>query len=50
LYKDFTSFGQRSLLDNNQEFNNRLNKWQVDGDLVTAEQNPVVTVIDFDGF
>jgi len=48
LYEDFTSFGVRSLLDNNQEFSNRINKWQVDENLVTGEQSPVVKIIDFD--
>jgi len=27
LYEDFTSCGVYSLLDNNQEFANRLSKW-----------------------
>lgn len=30
LYEDFTNFGVRNLLENNQEFINRLTKWQVD--------------------
>jgi type I restriction enzyme R subunit len=48
LYEDFTNFGVRSLLENNQQFIERLNKWQVDENGVTGEQNPVVKIIDFD--
>lgn len=48
LYKDFTDFGVRSLLENNQAFIERLKKWQVDENVVTGEQNPVVKIIDFD--
>jgi type I restriction enzyme R subunit len=48
LYEDFTDFGVRSLLENNQEFIKRLNKWQVDENVVTGESNPVVNIIDFD--
>ena len=48
LYEDFTNFGVRSLLENNQQFIERLNKWQVDENGVTGEQNPVVQIIDFD--
>ena len=50
LYKDFTDFGERSLLENNQEFIKRLNKWQVDENTVTGVQNPVVKIIDFDNW
>ncbi len=48
LYEDFTNFGVRSLLESNQQFIERLNKWQVDENTVTGEQNPVVKIIDFD--
>jgi len=48
LYEDFTNFGTRSLLENNQEFIARLTKWQVDENVITGEQNPVVKIIDFD--
>ncbi|OUS09084.1 deoxyribonuclease HsdR [Gammaproteobacteria bacterium 42_54_T18] len=48
LYEDFTNFGVRSLLENNQEFIKRLTKWQADENVVTGEQNPVVKIIDFD--
>lgn len=48
LYDDFTNFGVRSLLENNQEFINRLTKWQVDENTLTGEQNPVVKIINFD--
>ena len=48
LYEDFTGFGVRSLLENNQAFIARLQKWQVDENIVTGEQNPVVKIIDFD--
>ncbi len=50
LYDDFTNFGVRSLLENNQQFNERLNKWQVDENVITGEQNPVVKIIDFDNW
>lgn len=50
LYEDFTNFGVRSLLENNQQFIERLNKWQVDENMVTGEQNPVVKIIDFDNW
>lgn len=50
LYEDFTNFGVRSLLENNQQFIERLNKWQVDENGVTGEQNPVVKIIDFDNW
>ena len=50
LYEDFTHFGVRSLLENNQAFINRLTKWQVDDNGVTGEQNPVVNIIDFDNW
>jgi type I restriction enzyme R subunit len=50
LYEDFTSFGVRSLLENNQQFIERLNKWQVDENVITGEQNPVVKIIDFDNW
>lgn len=50
LYEDFTHFGARSLLENNQAFINRLTKWQVDDNGVTGEQNPVVNIIDFDNW
>jgi len=48
LYEDFTDFGGRSLLENNQEFMQRLKKWQVDENVVTGEQSPTVKIIDFD--
>ena len=50
LYDDFTNFGARSLLENNQEFMDRIKKWQVDENVVTGEQNPTVTIIDFDNW
>lgn len=50
LYEDFTNFGVRSLLENNQQFIERLNKWQVDENAITGEQNPVVKIIDFDNW
>lgn len=50
LYEDFTNFGARSLLENNQQFIERLSKWQVDENLATGEQNPVVKIIDFDNW
>jgi type I restriction enzyme R subunit len=50
IYEDFTNFGVRSLLENNQQFIERLNKWQVDENVVTGEQNPVVKIIDFDNW
>jgi type I restriction enzyme R subunit len=50
LYEDFTNFGVRSLLENNQQFIERLNKWQVDENVITGEQNPVVKIIDFDNW
>lgn len=50
LYEDFTNFGVRSLLENNQQFIERLNKWQVDENTRTGEQNPVVKIIDFDNW
>jgi len=48
LYEDFTNFGVRSVLENNQQFIERLTKWQVDENTLTGEQNPVVKIIDFD--
>jgi type I restriction enzyme R subunit len=50
LYDDFTNFGVRSLLENNQEFMDRIKKWQVDENVVTGEQSPTVTIIDFDNW
>jgi len=50
LYEDFTDFGERDLLASNQVFIERLNKWQVDENVITREQNPVVKVIDFDNW
>lgn len=50
LYEDFTDFGVRDLLENNQEFSNRLAKWQVDENVITGEQNPVVKIIDFENW
>lgn len=50
LYEDFTNFGVRSLLENNQQFVERLNKWQVDENVITGEQNPVVKIIDFENW
>jgi type I restriction enzyme R subunit len=50
LYEDFTDFGERSLLENNQEFLARLNKWQVDENTLNGDQNPVVNIIDFDNW
>jgi len=47
LYDDFTHFGVRSLLENNQVFMERIKKWQVDENVVTGEQSPTVTIIDF---
>jgi len=47
LYDDFTNFGVRSLLENNQVFMERIKKWQVDENVVTGEQSPTVTIIDF---
>lgn len=48
LYNDFTDFGLKSLIENNQEFMMRIKKWQVDENTVTGEQNPTVKIIDFD--
>jgi type I restriction enzyme R subunit len=48
LYDDFTNFGARSLIENNQEFMQRLKKWQVDENVVTGEQSPTVKIIDVD--
>ncbi len=50
LYDDFTDFGVKSLLENNQEFMERIKKWQVDENTVTNEQNPTVKIIDFDNW
>jgi type I restriction enzyme R subunit len=50
LYQDFCDFGEKSLLDNNKEFIERLYKWQVDENKITGEQNPVVQIIDFDNW
>ena len=50
LYDDFTNFGVRSLLENNQEFMDRIKKWQVDENVITGEQSPTVTIIDFDNW
>lgn len=50
LYDHFTNFGVRSLLENNQEFMDRIKKWQVDENAVTGEQSPTVTIIDFDNW
>ncbi|MFT6449264.1 MAG: type I restriction enzyme R subunit [Oleispira sp.] len=50
VYEDFTNFGVRSLLENNQQFIERLNKWQIDENVITGEQNPVVKIIDFDNW
>ena len=50
LYEDFTDFGVKSLLENNQEFMERIKKWQVDENTVTGEQNPTVKIIDFDNW
>lgn len=50
LYEDFTNFGVRSLLENNQQFIERINKWQVDENVITGEQNPVVKIIDFESW
>lgn len=50
LYEDFTDFGVKSLLENNQEFMERIKKWQVDENIVTGEQNPTVKIIDFDNW
>jgi len=50
LYEDFTDFGERSLLENNQAFIERLMKWQVDENVVTGEQSPVVKIVDFDNW
>ncbi|MCG7543540.1 HsdR family type I site-specific deoxyribonuclease [Pseudoalteromonas sp. MM17-2] len=50
LYEDFTDFGVKNLLENNQEFMERIKKWQVDENTVTGEQNPTVNIIDFDNW
>jgi len=50
LYDDFTDFGVKSLLENNQEFMDRIKKWQVDENTVTGEQNPTIKIIDFDNW
>ncbi|MCL6272196.1 type I restriction endonuclease [Sansalvadorimonas sp. 2012CJ34-2] len=50
LLEDFTNFGTDKLLAANQEFLERLYKWQVDKNEVTGENNPVVKVIDFDNW
>lgn len=50
LLEDFTDFGTDKLLAANQEFIERLYKWQVDKNELTGESNPVVMVIDFDNW
>lgn len=50
LLEDFTDFGTHKLLAANQEFLERLYKWQVDKNEVTGENNPVVKIIDFDNW
>ena len=50
LLEDFTDFGTDKLLAANQEFLERLYKWQVDKNELTGESNPVVAVIDFDNW
>lgn len=50
LYQDFSHLGEKSLLENNQVFIDRVRKWQVDENTVTGEQSPVVKIIDFDNW
>ena len=50
LLEDFTDFGTDKLLSANQEFLERLYKWQVDKNELTGESSPVVKVIDFDNW
>ncbi|MCW7553971.1 type I restriction endonuclease [Endozoicomonas gorgoniicola] len=48
LLEDFTDFGTDKLLGANQEFLERLYKWQVDKNELTGEDSPVVKIIDFE--
>ena len=50
LYAVLTNFDLHSLLENNQKFIERLNKWQEDENTVAGEQGPVVEIIDFDNW
>lgn len=50
IYEDFCSFGKNNLLESNQEFIDRLYKWQVDENSITGEQDPTVKIIDFDNW
>ena len=50
LLEDFTDFGTNKILAANQEFLERLYKWQVDKNEVTVENNPIVKIIDFDNW
>lgn len=50
LYQDFCDFGEKSLVANNEEFIERLYKWQIDENKATGEQNPLVKIIDFDNW
>jgi len=50
LFEDFSYFDTTNLLEANQTFLQRLYKWQVDSNETTGEQDPVVTIIDFDNW
>ncbi len=50
LYDDFTNFNTTNLLEANENFIERLYKWQVDVNELTGEQFPVIKIIDFDNW
>lgn len=50
LLDDVTDFGTHKLLAANEEFLQRLHKWQLDRNELTGEEDPVVKLIDFDNW
>jgi type I restriction enzyme R subunit len=50
LFDDFSYFNTQNLIEANQTFLQRLYKWQLDANEHTGEQDPVVTIIDFDNW
>ncbi|MBD2815314.1 type I restriction endonuclease subunit R [Xenorhabdus sp. Flor] len=50
LLDDVTDFGTHKLLAANEEFLQRLHKWQLDRNELTGEEDPVIKLIDFDNW
>jgi type I restriction enzyme R subunit len=50
LLEDVSNFGTHHLLAANEEFLQRLHKWQLDRNELNGDEDPVVKLIDFDNW